>query len=93
MDMACREDDRDAVQVMRALVKSYFKVVTGTMKDQVPKVIMRFVVKQTEGSIQNHLISHLLRRAAAAADDLISLVRHLRGCQSIPCLGKSLLLQ
>ena len=60
-NLLCREADRDAVKVMRRLVASYFDVVKNNMKDQVPKVIMRFVVLHTEKAMHGHLIAHLLK--------------------------------
>lgn len=49
--------------VMRRVVASYFGIVKNTMKDLVPKVIMRFVVSHTADMIHGHLIAKILRRA------------------------------
>lgn len=50
--------------VMRTVVASYFGIVRNTMKDLVPKVIMRFVVSHTAEVIHGHLIAKILRCAA-----------------------------
>ena len=51
--------------VMRTVVASYFGIVRNTMKDLVPKVIMRFVVSHTAEMIHGHLIAKILRCAAS----------------------------
>jgi hypothetical protein len=48
---------------MRKLVASYFHVVLSTLKDLVPKIVMKFVVLHTEKSIHSHLIANLLKCA------------------------------
>lgn len=59
--MLCSEREKDTVMVMRRVVASYFGIVKNTMKDLVPKVIMRFVVSHTADMIHGHLISKILR--------------------------------
>lgn len=59
----CSEREKDTVMVMRRVVTSYFSIVRNTMKDLVPKVIMRFVVNHTVETIHGHLISKILRHA------------------------------
>jgi hypothetical protein len=63
---ACSEREKDTVMVMRRVVASYFNIVRNTMKDLVPKVIMRFVVSHTADVIHGHLISKILRCASEA---------------------------
>jgi hypothetical protein len=60
----CSEREKDTVMVMRKVVASYFGIVKNTMKDLVPKVIMRFVVSHTADMIHGHLITKILRCAA-----------------------------
>jgi dynamin 1-like protein len=52
--------------VMRRVVKSYFDIVRSTMKDLVPKVVMRFVVAHTVNDIHGHLIARILGCAYAS---------------------------
>jgi hypothetical protein len=59
----CSEREKDTVMVMRKVVASYFGIVKNTMKDLVPKVIMRFVVSHTADMIHGHLIAKILRCA------------------------------
>eukprot|EP00892_Ulva_mutabilis_P006287 jgi/Ulvmu1/402/UM001_0409.1 len=54
------ETEKDTVMVMRRVVASYFAIVRNTMKDLVPKVIMRFVVNHAVEAIHGHLISKIL---------------------------------
>lgn len=61
--VVCSEREKDTVMVMRRVVTSYFSIVRNTMKDLVPKVIMRFVVNHTVETIHGHLISKILRHA------------------------------
>lgn len=49
--------------VMRRVVSSYFAIVRNTMKDLVPKVVMRFVVNHAVETVHGHLVSKILRHA------------------------------
>lgn len=75
--------------VMRRVVASYFSIVRGTMKDLVPKVIMRFVVNHAVETVHGHLISKILRCAGSAWSLWSCIAQVWRQCHRITHMPSS----
>ncbi|KAI0223770.1 Dynamin- GTPase protein [Massospora cicadina] len=54
-----REDTE--VQLIRALISSYFKITSKSIQDLVPKAVMHLLVDHTKNHIQNRLVSSLYK--------------------------------
>ena len=55
------------MQVIKALIDSYFKVVRKNFIDMVPKTIMYFLVNHVKDALQNELVSELYRETEIAS--------------------------
>jgi dynamin 1-like protein len=62
-DVPPTERERVEMEVIKALIESYFGIVRKNFIDMVPKTIMYFLVNHVRDAMQNELVSELYRDA------------------------------
>ena len=55
------EREEIEVELIRSLIRSYFKITRKTIADLIPKTVMHLIVNYARENVQNRLVSSLYR--------------------------------